>query len=76
MLPSPGLPCWTFNGNEDKPTVTPSILTTWAGGYGPKHEHRRCHLHLKDGMLKFLGDSTHHLKGKQVPLPDIPSDAL
>jgi hypothetical protein len=33
-----------------------------------------CHLFLKSGMLQFLPDSTHHLAGKTIPLPDLPEE--
>lgn len=28
-----------------------------------------CHSFVRDGMIQFLGDSTHHLAGQTVPLP-------
>lgn len=31
-----------------------------------------CHYFLKEGMLEFLNDCQHELKGKTVELPDIP----
>lgn len=30
-----------------------------------------CHSFIRDGMIEFLGDCTHHLAGKKVPLLDI-----
>lgn len=32
----------------------------------------QCHLFLRDGQLQFLGDCSHELAGKTVPLPDLP----
>lgn len=29
-----------------------------------------CHSFIKDGMIQFLDDCTHHLKGQTVPLED------
>lgn len=58
---------WTFDGDYDQPTISPSVLTR--GGH--KRE-RICHLFLKKGQLQFLGDCTHKLAGKTVPLPELP----
>lgn len=33
-----------------------------------RYKCERCHLFLRNGMLEFLGDSTHELAGKTVPL--------
>lgn len=30
----------------------------------------RCHSFVTDGFIQFLPDSSHHLSGKTVPLPD------
>jgi len=52
-------PCWTFNGNVDAPTLSPSV------NY-PNH----CHHFVRDGQIQFLGDCTHALAGQTVELPD------
>ncbi|HBA86011.1 MAG TPA: hypothetical protein DCZ95_18150 [Verrucomicrobia bacterium] len=59
-------PCWQFNGDVERPTVSPSILvkTRWAD------EHKVCHSFVKDGQIQFLGDCTHALAGKTVEIPD------
>ena len=59
---------WTFNGNFDKPTFTPSLKCEW--DWGEKHEHRVCHSFITDGNIQFLSDCTHKLKGQTVPLPE------
>jgi len=61
-----GGPVWKFNGDEAAPTFAPSVLCDPAWGY--KH---RCHSFVRDGRIQFLGDCTHELAGKTVPLPDI-----
>lgn len=59
-------PCWQFNGDCEKPTVSPSVLVNGiTGSVGP-----RCHSFIKDGMIQFLGDCDHSLKGQTVPIPD------
>lgn len=58
---------WTWDGNQDRPTVSPSILVT--GGSGDL----TCHSFLRDGRWEFLADSTHALAGQtvdMVPLPE------
>lgn len=65
-------PSWTFDGNLEAPTLSPSILTK--GGPGMS---KRCHSFLEHGLFRFLTDSTHPLAGReQVPMPALPSWAL
>lgn len=63
------VPVWTFNGNLDKPSFTPSLLIH---GYRNKkgQETGRCHLFLTDGIIKYQGDCSHKLAGKEFPLPN------
>lgn len=56
-------PSWTFNGDLELPTLSPSILST---GYS------RCHSFLEAGVFNFLTDSDHSLSGQHVPIPDLP----
>lgn len=56
---------WLWNGDMEKPTLTPSIRTT--GGH--KGEHL-CHSFVTDGKIKFLNDSTHEFAGQIVDLLD------
>lgn len=56
---------WEFNGDMDKPTVHPSLLVS--GGDDPAY---RCHSFIRGGMIEFLTDCSHNLKGKTVPLGD------
>jgi len=48
---------WTFNGNLESPTLTPSV-------YWPEH----CHLYIEKGKIKFLDDCKHQLKNKTVDM--------
>lgn len=59
-------PMWNWDGNLEKPSLSPSILTH-SGKDG------RCHAYLRAGVMKYLDDCTHSMKGKQVPIPDLPS---
>lgn len=56
-------PCWSWNGDMEKPTLKPSILTT--GG------NWKCHTFVNDGLVQFLGDCTHELAGKTVELLEV-----
>ncbi len=60
---------WTFNGDFEMPTFSPS-LNTWYGGSDGVPLHR-CHSFIRDGRIQFLGDCTHALAGQTVDLPDI-----
>ena len=57
---------WDFNGDIEKPTFSPSILT-WLPI--KDYEKYRCHSFIKDGKIQFLGDCWHELKGQTVDLP-------
>lgn len=58
-------PAWTWDGNLEKPTLSPSILSA-------KGTDQQCHSYLKNGMFKFLGDCKHSLAGQEVEMPDLP----
>lgn len=55
---------WDWDGNEDAPTFSPSILCTYPG--------RRCHSFVREGHWKFLDDCDHELAGQRVPMVDLP----
>jgi len=56
---------WTFNGNYEKPTFTPSMLVQ-------SHDLLRrktvCHSYVTNGEIRFLGDCTHDMKNQTVKL--------
>lgn len=55
---------WTYNGNDEAPTLTPSILSS------PNDKTNRCHCFVEEGNIRFLGDSYHNLANQVVALPD------
>ena len=57
-------PRWSFNGDFEKPTFTPSIHYKTEG-------KTVCHSFIADGKIQFLNDSTHALTGQTVDLPDV-----
>lgn len=61
------VPPWGFNGDLNKPTVEGSVLVTWPHKGGTDI----CHSFVKDGMIQFLDDCTHELKGQTVELENI-----
>jgi uncharacterized protein DUF6527 len=58
-----GPPTWTFDGNMEKPTVTPSILMHLGN-------NQVCHLIMTAGKIQFCGDCWHELKGQIVAMVD------
>lgn len=58
---SAGVGAWMWNGDFDKPTISPSILALGT---------RRCHSFVRDGKIQFLGDCEHNLKNQTVELPE------
>lgn len=65
-IKGPG-PNWKWNGDLDKPTFTPSILVN-QGSTNPTTP--QCHSFVTDGMIQFLPDCTHAMKGQTVEIPD------
>lgn len=84
-LPDQG---WTFNGNLQAPTFTPSFRHTgkqrvvaggkWTGEWrrGPdgKALDWVCHYIITDGVAAFCPDCTHDKKGQKIPMPDLPPE--
>lgn len=69
---------WTFNGNFDKPSFSPSMnirtrpRPTVPVGRPDAGQIDICHYFLKDGMIQYLGDCTHSLKGQTIALQELP----
>lgn len=71
---------WSFNGNMEKPTFNPSLLirftrditsaeyTRLLAGEKLNIPKTVCHSFVRDGQIQFLGDCTHALAGKTVPM--------
>lgn len=60
------LPRWSWNGNTERPTFSPSLLLT-SPGYC-------CHTITNDGIIQFCGDCTHALAGQSVAMIDWPQE--
>lgn len=70
-LRPPG-PVWSWNGDRERPTFSPSVLSTYDGSDAdtPDGIPSRCHSFVTDGRILFLGDCSHKLAGQAVDLPD------
>lgn len=70
-----GEPKWEFNNDFESPTFSPSVLVRTGKYVDPDFQDEDglssiCHSFIKNGSIQFLTDSTHHLSGKTVPLPE------
>lgn len=63
----PSKPNWNWNGDTERPTLTPSILTTLP----LPNKTIVCHSYVTDGKIQFLGDCTHEFAGQTVDLLDV-----
>jgi Family of unknown function (DUF6527) len=66
-IPVSGPRAWTWNGQYDSPTITPSIVV-YRGG--PNSTQPICHSFITDGKIQFLVDCTHKFAGQTIELPD------
>lgn len=83
-VPTEGAHAWGYNGNLERPTLTPSVLVR-AGHFAPHWKQGDecwcgkdysfkcycCHSFVIDGRITFCGDSSHALAGQTVDLPEI-----
>lgn len=75
-MPRPGYqgPTWTFDGNEETPSFTASLLNMWEEG--PTKVPQRCHLYVTAGRIQYLSDCTHPYAGLTVPMVLLPPATL
>lgn len=67
---TPGRPSWTWDGNVNAPTCSPSIRLFVRDKKG--YEITQCHYFLKAGKIEYCGDCDHEYSGMTIDLPDIP----
>ena len=75
---TPGRPLWSWDGNVERPTLSPSMLCFTVhdedGETLPSGQRRTlCHYFLRAGVLEYCADTPHALSGKSVVLPDLPA---
>jgi hypothetical protein len=65
---------WTFNGDHERPTFTPSMLERMSevdeSGEPTGRDRSRCHSHLTEGVWNYCTDSMHEHAGKTLPAPE------
>jgi len=61
---------WSFNGDLEKPTFTPSIHIK-RQRLGSNTNETICHSYVKNGMIEYLGDCKHEFKGQTIEIPDV-----
>lgn len=64
---------WKFNGDMEKPTFTPSMLSRMGECTvkGIDYDNYRCHSFVTDGKIKYLSDCSHELAGQEIELQHI-----
>ena len=62
-------PKWSWNGDVNRPTFSPSILVE--GIYGEDRTVEICHSFVRDGVIEFLNDCTHDKAGSKAEIPDL-----
>lgn len=71
---------WSFDGNFDAPTFSPSLLVRTGRAVVPTFVREEgdppdiCHSFIRAGRWEFCGDSTHALAGQSVPMKPWPED--
>ena len=65
---------WDFSGTLECPTYAPSQKTEGAkkNPNGGEPIPTCCHTFIRNGVIEFLGDCTHALKGQKVPMVPLP----
>lgn len=72
--PDPSRASWSFNGNYERPTLSPSILVHPRNDIaddGSVYRTPQCHSFVVDGRIRYEPDSTHKLAGQTVDLPEV-----
>ena len=66
-------PTWSFNGNFEQPSFTPS-MRRFTPAHDGEPEQTDCHYFVTAGKILYCSDSRHSLSGQTVDLPPIPED--
>lgn len=56
-----GEPVWTWNGDIDRPTFSPSMGCNMG-------TEIQCHSFVRDGKIEYLSDSRHELAGQTIEM--------
>lgn len=66
---------WSYDGNANLPTINPSILVRSVIQVAGSNVDRKCHSFVREGMIQYLPDCSHHLRGQTVALPILDRDS-
>lgn len=58
---------WHWNGNEESPTLSPSVRHYIPAGEN-RAEETICHYHVREGKIEYCGDCQHSLSGQTVEM--------
>lgn len=61
---------WSWNGDVQKTTFTPSLLTKIVYGVNSEKVFI-CHCFVENGQIRYLDDTTHKYKGQTLELPEL-----
>jgi hypothetical protein len=61
---------WEFNGNQEAPTFTGSVLQHEVPDKDGYKGWPLCHSYVTNGRIQYLKDCTHSMAGQTVDLPD------
>ena len=67
----PDGPGWTFDGNVELPTFSPSLRIFYARD---GNMITTCHFVIERGVIKYCGDYQSEFAGRQVQMEPIPED--
>jgi hypothetical protein len=76
LVTTDGTPAWSFNGDLEAPTFSPSVLVKCGRAVDPAFVPEPgdppgiCHSFVTNGRIQFLEDCTHALAGQTVDLPN------
>ena len=56
---------WTFDGDFERPTFTPSFKHSW-------NDSRVCHYIITNGRVYYCSDCTHAFADVTIDMPDLP----
>lgn len=55
---------WEYNGDDEQPTLKPSVRVRWS-------TQQVCHHFVRDGRIEFLSDCTNKLAGQTVDMEEV-----
>lgn len=70
---------WQWNGNLDKPTITPSVNHYYPESAYEQHpglKRYRCHYIITDGIMNFCADCTHDKSGQSIIMVDYTDEEI